>query len=126
MDTGRKLNVHKAFRRCLGRLLNVLCTLNLRPVHRGICFEHLNIMKTMTISDHNSGHRNISVMKGSSSERLYYAKYFTYSSSHLVVALFLLLLEISSNYLQFILKKLRLSLWVILHSKIFPQRNLRV
>ena len=33
--TGRKLNVHKAFRRRPGRLLNVLCTFNLRPVSTG-------------------------------------------------------------------------------------------
>ena len=32
VDTGRKLNVHKTFRRRRGRLLNVLCTFNLRPV----------------------------------------------------------------------------------------------
>ena len=32
VDTERKLNVHKTFRRCPGRLLNVLCTFNLRPV----------------------------------------------------------------------------------------------
>ena len=31
-DTGRKLNVHKTFRGRPGRLLNVLCTFNLRPV----------------------------------------------------------------------------------------------
>ena len=34
--TGRKLNVHKTFRRHPGRLLNVLCTFNLRPVSTGI------------------------------------------------------------------------------------------
>ena len=34
-DTGRKLNVHKMFRRRPRRLLNVLCTLNLRPVSTG-------------------------------------------------------------------------------------------
>ena len=34
-DTGRKLNVHKTFRRRSGRLLNVLCTFNLRPVSTG-------------------------------------------------------------------------------------------
>ena len=34
-DTGRKLNVHKTFRRRLGRLLKVLCKLNLRPVPTG-------------------------------------------------------------------------------------------
>ena len=32
VDTGRKLNVHKTSRGHLGRLLNVLCTFNLRPV----------------------------------------------------------------------------------------------
>ena len=35
VDTGRKLNVHKTFRRRPGRLLNVLCTVNLRPVSTG-------------------------------------------------------------------------------------------
>ena len=35
VDTGRKLNVHKTFRRRPGRLLNVLCTFNLRPVFLG-------------------------------------------------------------------------------------------
>ena len=35
LDTGRKLNAHKTFRRRPGRLLNVLCTFNLRPVSRG-------------------------------------------------------------------------------------------
>ena len=32
VDTGRKLNVHKTFRRRPGRLLDVFCTVNLRPV----------------------------------------------------------------------------------------------
>ena len=32
VDTGRKLNVHKTFRRRPGRLLNVLCTFNLRCI----------------------------------------------------------------------------------------------
>ena len=36
VDTGRKLNVHKTFRRRPGCLLNVLCTFNLRPVSTGI------------------------------------------------------------------------------------------
>ena len=35
VDTGRKLNVHKTFRRRPGRLLKVLCTFNLRPVSTG-------------------------------------------------------------------------------------------
>ena len=35
VDTGRKLNVHKTFRRRPGRLLNVLCMFNLRPVSTG-------------------------------------------------------------------------------------------
>ena len=36
VDTGRKLNVHKTFRRRPGRLLNVLCAFNLRPVSTGL------------------------------------------------------------------------------------------
>ena len=35
VDTGHKLNVHKTFRRRPGRLLNVLCTFNLRRVSTG-------------------------------------------------------------------------------------------
>ena len=35
VDTGRKLNVYKTFRRRTGRLLNVLWTFNLRPVSTG-------------------------------------------------------------------------------------------
>ena len=34
LDTGRKLNVHKTFRRRLRRLLSVLCTFSLRPASR--------------------------------------------------------------------------------------------
>ena len=40
VDTGRKLNVHKTFRRRPGRLLTVLCTFNLRPVSTGILFHN--------------------------------------------------------------------------------------
>ena len=36
VDTARKLNEHKTFRRHPGRLLNVLCTFNLCPVSTGI------------------------------------------------------------------------------------------
>ena len=36
VDTGRKLNVHKTFRRRPGHLLNVLCAFNLRPVSTGL------------------------------------------------------------------------------------------
>ena len=35
VDTGRKLSVHKTFRRRPGRLLNALCTFILRPVSTG-------------------------------------------------------------------------------------------
>ena len=35
VDEGRKLNVHKTFRRRPRCLLNVLCTFNLRPVYTG-------------------------------------------------------------------------------------------
>ena len=36
VDTVCKLNVHKTFRRHPGRLLNVFCTFNLRPVSTGL------------------------------------------------------------------------------------------
>ena len=45
VDTGRKLNVHKMFRRCLGRILNVLCMFNLRPVPTAV--SHLFHQKTL-------------------------------------------------------------------------------
>ena len=35
VDTGRKFNIHKTLRRRPGRLLNALCTFNLRPVSTG-------------------------------------------------------------------------------------------
>ena len=35
LHTGHKLNTHKTFKRCPGRLLNVLCAFNLRFVSRG-------------------------------------------------------------------------------------------
>ena len=45
VDTGRKLNVHKTFRRRPGRLLNVLSTFNLRPVSTGmrVCISGLEM-----------------------------------------------------------------------------------
>ena len=39
VDSGRKLNVHKTSRRRPRRLLNVLCTFNLRPVSTGKAVE---------------------------------------------------------------------------------------
>ena len=39
LGTGRKLNVHKTFRRRARRLLNVLYTFNLRPVPRDKLIE---------------------------------------------------------------------------------------
>ena len=47
VDTGRKLNVHKTFRRGPGRLLNVLCTFNLRPVSTGLNVYQINIIQTL-------------------------------------------------------------------------------
>ena len=35
LDTRRKLNAHKTFRRGPGRILNVLCTFNVRLVSKG-------------------------------------------------------------------------------------------
>ena len=43
LDTGRKLNIKKTFKRRPGRLLNVLCTLNLRPVTRGHSYTFLHL-----------------------------------------------------------------------------------
>ena len=56
VDTGRKLNVNKTFRRCPGRLLNVLCAFNLRPVSTGkflrtnylVVFCKKGILKNLT------------------------------------------------------------------------------
>ena len=42
VDAGRKLNIHKTFRRRPGRLLNVLCTFKLRPVSTGILLQVLS------------------------------------------------------------------------------------
>ena len=55
VDTGSKLNVHKTFRRRPGRLLNVFCTFNLRPVSTGIIatlfsFQMLNLAELNHLS----------------------------------------------------------------------------
>ena len=42
VDTGRKSNVHKTFRRRPGRLLSILCTFNLRPVSTVLQVEFRN------------------------------------------------------------------------------------
>ena len=49
VDTGCKLNVHKTFRRRPGRLLNVLCTFNLRPMSTGQLKSMKNDSKRVTI-----------------------------------------------------------------------------
>ena len=46
VDTGRKLNVHKMFRRRPGRLLNVLCTFNLGPVSTGV-HSHIDLNENL-------------------------------------------------------------------------------
>ena len=43
--TGRKLNVHKTFRRRPGHLLNFLCTFSLRPVSMGILIYLYSVTK---------------------------------------------------------------------------------
>ena len=48
VDTGRKLNVHKTFRRRPGGLLNVLCTFNLRPVSTGSCNSVIRLNELIT------------------------------------------------------------------------------
>ena len=45
LNKGRKLNVRKTFRGRHGGLLNVLCTLNLRPVSRGILISFKRLIK---------------------------------------------------------------------------------
>ena len=45
VDTGRKLNVHMTFRIRSGRLLNALCTFNLRPVSTGWSLKSLAVLK---------------------------------------------------------------------------------
>ena len=57
VDTGRKLNVHKTFRRRPRRLLNVLCTFNLRPVSTGTWLQ---------ISSGTNKIVHIAILKGSS------------------------------------------------------------
>ena len=49
VDTGRKLNVHKTFRRRPGRLLNVVCTFNLRPVSTGLVWIEVSIPKLLPV-----------------------------------------------------------------------------
>ena len=50
VDTGRKLNVHKTFRRRPGRLLNVLYTFNLRPVTSGeLSYSDQDLSKDIAI-----------------------------------------------------------------------------
>ena len=49
VDTGRKLNVHKTLRRRPGRLLNVLCTFNLRSMSTGQLKSTKNDSKRVTI-----------------------------------------------------------------------------
>ena len=46
LNKGRKLNVRKTFRGRHGGLLNVLCTLNLRPVSRGILISFKRLKKS--------------------------------------------------------------------------------
>ena len=50
IDTGRKLNVHKTFRRRPRRLLNALCTFNLRPVSTGK--EHSEVQRKESQKTH--------------------------------------------------------------------------
>ena len=44
-DTGRKLDVHKTFRRRPERLLNVLCTFNLRSVSTGVAVQFFFVQR---------------------------------------------------------------------------------
>ena len=70
VDTGRKLNVQKTFRRRPGRLLNGFCTFNLLPVSTGLValiwkrldyeinemlFLYLNNLKVYLLHNHKRG-----------------------------------------------------------------------
>ena len=52
VDTGRKLNAHKMFRRRPGRYPNVLRTFNLRPVSTGIDDRLLNCQSQILCSNY--------------------------------------------------------------------------
>ena len=76
VDTGRKLNVHKTFRRRPGRLLNVLCTFNLRPVSTGkayivifTCATSRSIILDL-VADNSSKNFTNSIKKNYCKERL--------------------------------------------------------
>ena len=68
LNTGRKLNVRKAFRRCPGRLLNVLRTFNVRPVSRGqvknsklLLYEEINCYINILVTSGN-GERKTGIL----------------------------------------------------------------
>ena len=48
VDTGRKLYVHKTFRRRPGRLLNVLYTFNLRSVYTGEFIMDIHLLQMIS------------------------------------------------------------------------------
>ena len=50
VDTGRKLKVHKTFRRRPGRLLNVLCKFNLRPASTDLFFSEMSTIITVAVA----------------------------------------------------------------------------
>ena len=70
VDTARKLNVHKTFRRCPGRLPNVLCTFNLLPVSTVLgefkCNQHVfvHLFRKKLIFDINSLTKFLSTQMG--------------------------------------------------------------
>ena len=57
VDTGRKLNVYKTFRRRPGHFLNVFCTFNLHPFHTGLLPPTLILLKNWL--DWNGGKQNL-------------------------------------------------------------------
>ena len=60
VDTGRKLNVHKTFRRHPGRLLNVLCTFNLRlALHKVPNFTKYSGEETQSFAEFQVNHQKL-------------------------------------------------------------------
>ena len=73
VDTGRRLNVSRTFRRCPGRLLNVLCTLDLCPVSTGQSsgFFEWSCTAAITTSVHHGSTKPLHKNLFSSTQNLY-------------------------------------------------------
>ena len=86
VDTGRKLNEHKTFRRRPGRFLNALCTFNLRPVSTGFltfsardCFNAFDFLGEGYVTANDIKEALMHIMeKSSEQDKSNILKYFKY------------------------------------------------